>query len=169
MKKKRNPFEGACFWPAIAGILFLLVFLYFEKHPLHLDDLTCVGIGSGVVLLVFGYWIISGIINMRKRVKNEKALIYHRDRFYCHICGKPSLGPDWEGDTYECYAEDGSVYQKFWVPNYNKPNYNIPTGLVQCAKCQKWTCSHADPPHLENRVCKKCLENTPEQGIKEEN
>ncbi len=79
----------------------------------------------------------------------------HQARFYCHICGKPSPQPDQYWDE---YGENGQLYSSFLVTDYNKP-----TELVQCAQCQKWTCPNADPPHLENGVCKKCLENPPEQ------
>jgi hypothetical protein len=122
--------------------------------------LTGIGIFLGVILLLLGLVTIPALVSERKnklfQIQSQERLKQHQARFYCHICGKPSPKP------YEYWDQDGDdkghLFSEFLVLDYNKP-----TELVQCAQCQKWTCPNADPPHLENGVCNKCLENTPEQ------
>ena len=112
----------------------------------------------GIILLLLALLLIPALISERKnelyQAQEPERLKQHQARFYCHICGKPSPRPSgyWDQD-----GENGHLYSEFFVIDYNEP-----TELVRCARCQNWTCSNADPPHLENEVCKKCLENTPD-------
>jgi hypothetical protein len=163
MKKKVVPFR-LVFFVIISILVFLyLIWLYNLSQNEVLRRLLTLGICLGVVSLIFLaigiYSVVSiGIDERKNRIFQEQEpelLKQHQARFHCHICGKPSPQPDqyWDND-----GEDGKLYSSFFVTDYNKP-----TELVQCAKCQKWTCPNADPPHLENGVCNKCLENPPKQ------
>lgn len=163
MEKKDVPFR-LVFIVIISIIVFsCLIWLYNQSQNEVLRWLLTIGICLGVVWLVFLagsiYGVVSIAIDERKnriyQAQEPERLKQHQARFYCHICGKPSPRPDQYWDQ---YGENGQLYSEFLVTDYNKP-----TELVQCAKCQKWTCPNADPPHLENGVCKKCLENTREQ------
>lgn len=159
MEKKGVPFR-LVFLMVITIIVFpCLIRLYFQRPDGALHWLTIIGICLGIVWLVFLAGSIYGVVDERKnriyQAKEPERLKQHQARFYCHICGKPSPQPDQYWDQ---YGENGQLYNSFLVTDYNKP-----TELVQCTKCQKWTCPNAEPPHLENGVCKKCLENTPEQ------
>jgi hypothetical protein len=154
------PFRLVFFMIMTIIVFSCLIGLYFHSPNGVLHWLTTIGICLGVVWLVFLAGVIIGVVDERKQriylAQEPERLKQHQARFYCHICGKPSPKPDqyWDND-----GENGRLYSSFLVTDYNKP-----TELVQCAKCQKWTCPNADPPHLENGVCKKCLENAPEQG-----
>lgn len=120
----------------------------------------CLGAGWLFFLAMANYGVVSNAINERQsrkyKAQEPERLKKHQARFYCHICGKSSPKPDQYWDS---YGEKGQEWYSYFVTDYNKP-----TELVQCAKCQKWTCPDADPPHLENSVCKKCFENTLENG-----
>ena len=163
MEKKDVPLR-LVFFVIMTIIVFLcLIGLYFQSANGVLHWLTTIGICLGVVWLFFLaitiYGVVSNAINERKKriyqAQEPERLKQHQARFYCHICGKPSPKPDQYWDS---YGENGQEWYSYHVTDYNKP-----TELVQCAKCQKWTCPNADPPHLENGVCKKCVENAPEQ------
>ena len=160
MEEKDEPFRPFYLAITIIVVLACLAGLFFQIPDRFLEWLTGVGICFGIVLLVIIAVIISELVNEKinkiDQAKEPERLKQHQARFYCHICGKPSPKPDqyWDG-----YGENGQQYSSFFVTDYNKP-----TELVQCAKCQKWTCPNADPPHMENGICKKCLENTPEQA-----
>ena len=140
-----------------------LIWLYNQSQNEVLHQILAYGICLGVVWLVFLagaiYSIVSSIVDERRnriyQAQEPERMKQHQARFYCHICGKPSPKPDQYWDS---YGENGQEWYSYHVTDYNKP-----TELVQCAKCQKWTCPNADPPHLENGVCKKCVENAPEQ------
>ena len=159
MEKKDFPFRLVFFVIMTIIVFSCLIGLYFQSQNGVLHWLTTIGICLGVVWLVFLAGAIYGVVDERKnriyQAQEPERLKQHQARFYCHICGKPSPQPDQYWDQ---YGENGQLYSSFLVTDYNKP-----TELVQCAKCQKWTCPTADPPHLENGVCKKCLENIPEQ------
>ena len=158
MEKKDDPFRPVNFVITIIIAFICPVGLFFQNPTVVLDCLTSVGIFVGIVLLVFIAGGIYGVVKERKsrlyQAQEPERLKQHQARFYCHICGKPSPQPYQYWDQ---YGENGQLYSSFFVTDYNQP-----TELVQCAQCQKWTCPNADPPHLENGVCKKCLENTPE-------
>ena len=122
-----------------------------------IECLKMVGVCLGAVLLVFIVGAIDGVVNERKneiyQAQEPERLKQHQARFYCHICGKPSPR------QYEYWDQDGDdkghLFSEFLVVDYNKP-----TELVQCVRCQKWTCPYGDPPHMENGVCSKCLNNS---------
>jgi hypothetical protein len=160
MEKKDDPFRPVYFVITIIVAFACLVGLYSQNPDRLLELLTGVGICLGIVLLVFIAGTISAVVNEKKnriyQAQEPERLKQHQARFYCHICGKPSPQPYQYWDD---YGENGQLYSSFHVTDYNQP-----TELVQCAKCQKWTCPNADPPHLENGVCKKCVENTSEQA-----
>jgi hypothetical protein len=160
MEKKDDPFRPVYFVITIIVAFACLVGLYSQNPDRLLELLTGVGICLGIVLLVFIAGTISAVVNEKKnriyQAQEPERLKQHQARFYCHICGKPSPQPYQYWDD---YGENGQLYSSFHVTDYNQP-----TELVQCAKCQKWTCPNAEPPHLENGVCKKCVENTSEQA-----
>lgn len=160
MEKKESPFR-LIFVVLITIIVFAgLIGLYLQSPDGVLHWLATIGICGGVVWLIFLAGAIYGVIEERKnrlhQARAAERLKRHQARFSCHICGKPSPQPYqyWEED-----GENGRLYGSFLVTDEDKP-----TDLVQCARCRQWTCSNADPPHLENGVCKKCLEQPPEQG-----
>jgi hypothetical protein len=159
MEKKDDPFRPVYFVITIIIAFPCLVGLPIQNQNEFLDWVTTVGICLGIVLIVFIAGTIYAVINERKnkqyQAQEPERLKQHQARFYCHICGKPSPQPYQYWDE---YGEGGHLYSSFLVTDYNKP-----TELVQCARCQEWTCSNADPPHIENGVCKKCSENSPEQ------
>jgi len=159
MEKKDFPFR-LVFIVIVSIIVFsFLIWLYNQSQNEFLRQLLTIGICLGVVWLFFLvmaiYGIVSNAINEREnriyQAQEPERLKQHQARFYCHICGKPSPQPDqyWDED-----GENGRLYSAFLVTDYNKP-----TELVQCSRCQKWTCPNAVPPHMENGVCKNCLEN----------
>jgi hypothetical protein len=159
MEKKDVPFRLVFFVIMTIIVISCLIGLYFQSPNGVLNWLITIGVCLSVVWLVFlavaGHGVIDERNNEINQAQESERLRQHQARFYCHICGKPSPQPDkyWDND-----GEDGKLYSSFFVTDYNKP-----TELVQCAKCQKWTCPNADPPHLENGVCYKCLENPPKQ------
>jgi hypothetical protein len=159
MEKQEFPFRLVYFVITIIVIFACLIGLYLQNPDGFWNWLTVAGVFLSVVLLVFTIGAIYGTVNEIKNKKFQEQsgerLKQHQARFYCHICGKPSPQPYQYWDQ---NGEDGHLYSEFLVTDVDKP-----TELVQCARCQKWTCPDADPPHLENGVCKKCLENTPEQ------
>jgi hypothetical protein len=158
MEKKDIPFR-LVFVVILTIIVFsCLIWLNFQNPSGVLRWLTTIGTCFGVGWLVFLAGTIYSVVNER-RIRNDQAqeperLKRHQARFYCHICGKPSPKPY---EYWDDYGENGQQYSSFLITDYDKP-----TELVQCAICRKWTCPNADPPHLENGVCKKCLENTRE-------
>ena len=160
MKKKEVPFRLIFIVMMTIVVFSLLIWLYLQNPTGVWHWLTTIGIILGVVWLIFLAGAIYGDVAERKnrayQAQEPERLKQHQARFYCHICGKPSPQPYqyWEDN-----AVNGRLYSSFLVTDYNRP-----TRLVQCARCQKWTCPDADPPHLENGICKKCLE-TPEQGL----
>ncbi len=163
MDKKNFPFR-LVFVVSMTIIVFSgLIWIYIQRPEGVLHWLATIGICVGAVWLVFLAGAIHGIVNAvvteRKnrifQAQEPERLKQHQARFYCHICGKPSPGPYQYWDD---YGENGQQYSSFHVTDYN-----MPTELVQCARCHKWTCTNADPPHLVNGVCIKCLEQTPEQ------
>ena len=158
MEKKNFPFR-LVFFVIISIIVFsILIWLNLQSQDGIWRWHTTIGVCLGVVWLIILagmiYGLVNEYINRIYQLQEPKRLKQHQARFYCHICGKPSPQPDQYWDD---YGEKGLDYS-FLVVDYNKP-----TELVQCTTCQKWTCPNADSPHLENGVCKKCLENTPEQ------
>ena len=145
-----------------ANFLIMTIFAFpsladpgFQNPDKVSDWLATAGICLGIVLLVFMVGAIYGVIDERKnkryQAQEPERLKQHQARFHCHICGKPSPQPYqyWEQD-----GEDGQLYTSFLVTDYERP-----TGLVQCARCQEWTCPDADPPHMEHGICKNCLQN----------
>ncbi len=163
MKKEDFPFR-LVFIVIISMIVFsCLIWLYNQSQNEVLHYLLTYGICLGVVWLVFlagtVYSVVSYAVDERRsriyQAQEPERLKQHQARFYCHICGKPSPQPYQYWDD---YGENGQLYSSFLVTDYNKP-----TELVQCARCQKWTCPNADPSHMENGVCRNCLENPPVQ------
>ncbi len=140
-------------------VIACLIGLYFQDPVKVLKWLIGAGLYLGIILLLLALIIVPALIEEKKskkfQVQHQELLKQHQARFYCHICGKPSPKPYeyWDQD-----GEDGHLYSEFLVVDYDKP-----TELVTCARCWRLTCPNADPPHMENGVCKKCLENTPEQ------
>ncbi len=159
MEKKNVPFR-LVFFVIMTTIVFTgLTWIFFHSSNGVLHSIATIGFCLGVVWLFFLAIAIYGVVEERKsriyQAQEPERLKLHQARFYCHICGKPSPQPYQYWDD---YGENGQCYSSFHVTDYNKP-----TELVQCTRCQKWTCPNADPPHLVNGVCKKCLEHTPEQ------
>lgn len=163
MKKEDLPFRFV-FIVIVSMIVFsCLIWLYNQSQNEVLHQLLTYGICLGVVWLVFLagaiYSVVSYAVDERRsriyQAQEPERLKQHQARFYCHICGKPSPQPYQYWDD---YGENGRLYSSFLVTDYNKP-----TELAQCARCQKWTCPNADPPQMENGVCKKCLGNPPVQ------
>lgn len=163
MEKKDVPFR-LVFIVIISVIVFsCLIWIYEQSQNEVLRWLLTIGICLGVVWLVFLamaiYGVISSAFNEREnriyQAQEPERLNQHQARFYCHICGKPSPQPYQYWDD---YGENGQLYSSFYVTDYNQP-----TELVQCAQCQEWTCPNADPPHLDNGVCMKCLGTPPKQ------
>jgi hypothetical protein len=163
MKKEGFPFR-LIFIVVISLIVFsFLIWLYNQSQNEVLHQILTYGICLGILWLVFLamtiYGVVSNDINERKnriyQAQEPERLKQHQARFYCHICGKPSPKPYQYWDD---YGENGQLYSSFHVTDYN-----IPTELIKCTRCQKWTCANADPPHLEKGVCKKCLEHTSKQ------
>ncbi len=163
MKKEGFPFR-LVFIVIISIIVFsCLIWLYNQSQNEVLQQILTYGICLGVIWLAFlamtVYGVVSTEINERKdriyQAQEPERLKQHQARFQCHICGKPSPKPYQYWDD---YGENGQCYSSFLVVDYN-----VPTELVQCARCQKWACPNADPPHMENGVCETCLENPPAQ------
>jgi len=145
-------------------IFSCLIWLWNQSQNEVLRQLLTYGICLGVVWLVFLamaiYMPVSIAVQERRsriyQAQEPERLKKHQARFYCHICGKRSPQPyQYEGFS----GENGRQY----VDSYLVTDYDQPTELVQCARCKKWTCPNADPPHMENGVCKNCLENSPVQ------
>jgi hypothetical protein len=161
MEKKDSPFRLAFFVIMTIIVFAFLIGLSFQFQNGVLHWLATIGVCLAVPWLVFLAGLIYGVFIERKnriyQAKEPERLKRHQARFYCHICGKPSPQPYRYWDD---YGENGQLFSSFFVTDYNKP-----TELVQCARCQKWTCPDADPPHLVNGVCIKCLEHTPEQQV----
>ena len=163
MEKKDVPFRLT--YVVIVSILVFscLIWIYNQCQNEVLRRLLsygiCLGVGWLIFLVMVIYSVISNVIDERRnriyQTQEPERLKQHQARFYCHICGKPSPQPYQYWDD---YGENGQLYSSFLITDYNNP-----TELAQCARCQKWTCSNADPPHLENGVCNKCLENAPKQ------
>ena len=153
LKKRGNLSPSRLVSLAIMGIVVIacLIWLDSQDPGKVMNWLIGAGLSLGIILLLLSLLITPALISERK---NELRLKEHQTRFYCHICGKPSPQPSgyWEQD-----GENGRLYSEFFVIDYNEP-----TELVRCARCRNWTCPNANPPHLENGVCKKCLENTPD-------
>jgi hypothetical protein len=163
MKKEGFPFRPV-FIVIISIIVFsCLIWLYNQSQNEVLRRILTYGICFGAAWLFFlamAFWgVVSNAINERRsriyQAQEPERLKQHQARFFCHICGKPSPQPY---EYWESYGENGQEWDSSYVTDYNKP-----TELVQCAQCQKWTCPNADPPHLENGVCTKCLETPPKQ------
>ena len=149
------PIRLVYFAITIIIVVACLVWLYLQNPNGILSWLFSAGICFVVVMLIFFTGAIYGVVDERKnriyQAQEPERLKQHQARFYCHICGKPSPQPYQYWDQ---YGEDGHLYSSNLVTDYDKP-----TELVQCARCQKWTCPNADPPHMEHGVCKNCLEN----------
>lgn len=160
MEKQEGPFRLVCLMITIIVVFAYLVRLYLQNPVQVLVWLIGIGIFLGVILLLISLVTIPALVSERKnklfQAQSQERLKQHQARFYCHICGKTSPKPNeyWDQDG----DDKGHLFSEFLVSDYNKP-----TELVQCARCQKWTCPNANPPHMENGVCKKCLENTPER------
>jgi hypothetical protein len=158
MEKKDIPFRLVFFVIMTIIVLSCLIWLNFKSPIGIVNTLTTIGICFGVGWLIILFGTIYYLIDERKKriiqAQEPERLKQHQARFYCHICGKPSPKPYqyWDDD-----GENGQIFSSLCVVDYNTP-----TELVQCAQCHKWTCPNADPPHLENGVCKKCLEHRPE-------
>lgn len=168
IKVKQMKKQVTRFLPVLIVVLSIIVFSCLIRFFNQSDNegfrhllayVICFGAGWLFFLAMGIYGVVSAAINERKNRKYQaletERLKQHQARFYCHICGKPSPKPDQYWDS---YGENGQEWYSYVVTDYEKP-----TDLVQCVKCQKWTCPDADPPHLENCVCKKCLENSPDQ------
>lgn len=165
LKKEKKEFPFRLVFIVIISIIVFsyLLWLDIQNHNEDLQWPLTIGVcfsGVWLVSLAGGiYGMVSNAIDERRnridQAKEPERLKQHQARFYCHICGKPSPQPYQYWDD---HGENGQLY----VPSY-VTDYNQPTELVRCAQCKKWTCSNAVPPHLENGVCKKCLESPPKQ------
>jgi len=158
MKKQDFPFRVVFIVIISIYVFSCLIWLYNQRQNEGFHQLLAYGICLGaiwiVILVCSIYSIVSNAVDERRNRKYQaqepERLKQHQARFYCHICGKPSPQPYQYWDS---QGENGQLYSSFLVMDYNKP-----TELVQCVRCHKWTCT----AHMENGVCKKCLENPPE-------
>ncbi|OQA23188.1 MAG: hypothetical protein BWY63_00403 [Chloroflexi bacterium ADurb.Bin360] len=154
MKKQDIPFRLVFLVILTMFAFACLIWLYTQNLEGVLQWLPTLGLCLGAGWLIALAGIINGVVAERKsrryQAQEPERLKQHQARFYCHICGKPSPRPYQYWDD---YGENGQQYSSFLVTDYNKP-----TELVPCARCQKWTCPNADPPHMENGICENCLE-----------
>lgn len=154
MENQDVPFRLVFFVIMTMFIFACLIWLNIQSPDGVWRWLPTLGTCLGAVWLVSLAGMVYGVVDERKNRLYQKQeaerLKQHQARFYCHICGKPSPRPYqyWDDD-----GENGQLYSSFLVTDYNKP-----TELVPCARCQKWTCPNADPPHMENGICENCLE-----------
>jgi len=161
MEKQDIPFRF--FFIVMSSILIFACLIKLNSQSPNgvLHWLTTIAICAGVpwlfALAAIIYYDIVDRKMRRYQAQEPERLKKHQARFYCHICGKPSPQP------YRYWVDGAGEGGRQYSEGYYLIDYNRPTGLVQCAQCKKWTCDNADPPHLENGVCKKCLENTPKQ------
>lgn len=84
--------------------------------------------------------------NVRNRPKatreSIKRLKEHRENYRCHICLKPSSGPQ---TTY--FKKGGRIRVKV--------NWRIPTSLERCVLCRKYVCK----AHFHKGACQSCGED----------
>lgn len=92
-----------------------------------------------------------------------KNLARLQKRFKCHVCGKPSSYPHYEGSSSGNSEED---------PKPGYPNWNKPGDLEKCSMCRNWVCkdhiNHATHYHHgcpfgsvttdPNGICQRCAE-----------
>lgn len=98
----------------------------------------------------------SGAMSQR-RWGQLQTLAAHQRRFRCHVCRKPSDGPQRYSMVQFAWVttrkiEDDSYRQGVEYMQY--VNWDYPTGLIKCSKCQAWTCVE----HLYKGMCQTCAD-----------
>jgi len=83
------------------------------------------------------------MVNKQEAMRESvKRLAEHRKIYRCHVCSKPSAGPQ---ATY--FKKGGRIKVRvIW---------RIPTGLEQCVLCGKYVCKD----HFYKGACQHCGEN----------
>ncbi len=91
----------------------------------------------------------------QRRWGQAYTLAAHQRRFRCHVCRKPSDGPQ----TYHTLKLAWVSRRKLddtgageGVEHVQHVNWNVPTGLSRCSRCHAWTCAE----HLYKGVCQTC-------------
>ena len=69
-------------------------------------------------------------------------------KFRCCVCGLRSAGP------FSHSSNDGLGWQDRSGVDTTYTNWDIPSDLTKCNKCNEWTCSE----HLESGICQTCAE-----------
>jgi hypothetical protein len=89
-----------------------------------------------------------------RRWGQEHSLAAHQRRFRCHICHHPSDGPrtfstvrlGWiAARAYDAEPHHGVAYEEH-------VDWECPTGLTRCARCDAWSCA----AHLYKGICPRC-------------
>lgn len=90
---------------------------------------------------------------LREREENQRELQRklerHMRKFKCHICGKPSRGPD-----QPTFYGPGNENPSSWGgPTY----WDRPTELYKCQECGKWACwEHTLHRSHNDYKCMRC-------------
>ncbi len=93
----------------------------------------------------------------KRRWGQVQTLAVHQRRFRCHICRKPSDGPQ----TYDMVQFAWVATRKIEDDSYRQGieymqhvNWDYPTGLSKCSKCHAWTCVE----HVYKGMCQTCAD-----------
>ncbi len=93
----------------------------------------------------------------QRRWGQAQTLAAHQRRFRCHICRKPSAGPQtYEKVQFAWVASrriEGDSYRDA-IEYVQHVNWDYPTGLSKCSRCHSWTCVE----HIYKGICQTCAE-----------
>jgi hypothetical protein len=105
----------------------------------------------------------------REEVERLRKLEQHKKNFQCHIklggdrCRNTSEGPGTKKSTRYVEGRGGmqGTSRVSVREEYNETDWNKPTGMYLCSKCNRWTC----PQHIHQGICRNCAERLLNPGF----
>lgn len=78
-------------------------------------------------------------------LKRDTLLKAHKEKYFCHICGKPSEGP--ELDSHGFAGRPHAITEE----------WDKPRGLTHCSNCGNWVC-FSDNCYYRG-LCRNCAKS----------